>query len=144
MNISPFQDHEPLSEINMTPFVDVLLVLLIIFMITAPIVHHVIQVDLPEETYNRDKINLLQDPLRVVIDQAGLVYIGDEHIGNLQSPENGAIFQKKIQEWAKTQKDPFVDIEADKNVIYGEIIPVIARLKEMNIGLNLVITPKTK
>ena len=50
-----WEENEPLSEINVTPFVDVLLVLLIIFMVTAPIVNHVIQVDLPEDSYNQDK-----------------------------------------------------------------------------------------
>ena len=61
--------NEPLSEINVTPFVDVLLVLLIIFMVTAPIVNHVIQVDLPEDSYNQDKMKPMQKPLRVVIDK---------------------------------------------------------------------------
>ncbi len=46
-----WEENEPLSEINVTPFVDVLLVLLIIFMVTAPIVNHVIQVDLPQDSY---------------------------------------------------------------------------------------------
>ena len=65
-----WEENEPLSEINVTPFVDVLLVLLIIFMVTAPIVNHVIQVDLPEDSYNKDVMKPLQEPLKLVIDKS--------------------------------------------------------------------------
>ena len=74
--------NEPLSEINVTPFVDVLLVLLIIFMVTAPIVNHVIQVDLPEDSYNQDKMKPMQEPLRVVIDKSGVLYLANTRIGD--------------------------------------------------------------
>ena len=76
-----WEENEPLSEINVTPFVDVLLVLLIIFMITAPIVNHVIQVDLPEDSYNQDVMKPLQEPLRVVIDKAWVLYLVLTRIG---------------------------------------------------------------
>ena len=76
-----WEENEPLSEINVTPFVDVLLVLLIIFMVTAPIVNHVIQVDLPEDSYNQDVMKPLQEPLKVVIDKAGVLYLGNTRIG---------------------------------------------------------------
>ena len=63
MGNSQWQENEPLSDINVTPFVDVLLVLLIIFMITAPIVNHVIKVDLPKDSYSQDKMKPVQKPL---------------------------------------------------------------------------------
>ena len=72
--------NEPLSEINVTPFVDVLLVLLIIFMVTAPIVNHVIQVDLPQDSYNKDVMKPLQEPLKLVIDKSGILYLSLIHI----------------------------------------------------------------
>ena len=140
-----WEENEPLSEINVTPFVDVLLVLLIIFMVTAPIVNHVIQVDLPEDSYNQDVMKPLQEPLKVVIDKAGVLYLGNTRIGGSKDDESQRILQDKIRQWTKKQKQPWmVDVEADEKVNYGEIVPVIARLKELHVSMNLVIRPRPK
>ena len=140
-----WEENEPLSEINVTPFVDVLLVLLIIFMVTAPIVNHVIQVDLPEDSYNKDKMKPMKEPLKVVIDKAGVLYLGNTRIGNSQDDETQRILQDKILQSTKSMKQPWlVDLEADEKVDYGAIVPVIARLKELNVSMNLVIRPKPK
>ena len=140
-----WEENEPLSEINVTPFVDVLLVLLIIFMVTAPIVNHVIQVDLPEDSYNQDTMKPMQEPLRVVIDKAGVLYLGNTRIGGSKDDESHRILQDKIRQWTKGRRQPWlVDVEADEKVVYGAIVPVIARLKEQKVNMNLVIRPKRK
>ena len=140
-----WEENEPLSEINVTPFVDVLLVLLIIFMVTAPIVNHVIQVDLPEDSYNQDTMKPMQEPLRVVIDKAGVLYLGNTRIGGSKDDESHRILQDKIRQWTKGRRQPWlVDVEADEKVDYGSIVPVIARLKEQKVNMNLVIRPKRK
>ena len=140
-----WEENEPLSEINVTPFVDVLLVLLIIFMVTAPIVNHVIQVDLPEASYNQDTMKPMQEPLRVVIDKAGVLYLGNTRIGGSKDDESHRILQDKIRQWTKGRRQPWlVDVEADEKVDYGAIVPVIARLKEQKVNMNLVIRPKRK
>ena len=137
--------NEPLSEINVTPFVDVLLVLLIIFMVTAPIVNHVIQVDLPEDSYNQDKMKPMQEPLRVVIDKSGVLYLANTRIGDSNEEMTQRVLEDKIKQWTKGQKQPWlVDVEADEKVDYGSIVPVIARLKELKVSMNLVIRPKSK
>ena len=137
--------NEPLSEINVTPFVDVLLVLLIIFMVTAPIVNHVIQVDLPEDSYNQDKMKPMQKPLRVVIDKSGVFYLANTRIGDSNEEMTQRVLEDKIKQWTKGQKQPWlVDVEADEKVDYGSIVPVIARLKELKVSMNLVIRPKSK
>ena len=137
--------NEPLSEINVTPFVDVLLVLLIIFMVTAPIVNHVIQVDLPEDSYNQDKMKPMQKPLRVVIDKFGVLYLANTRIGDSNEEMTQRVLEDKIKQWTKGQKQPWlVDVEADEKVDYGSIVPVIARLKELKVSMNLVIRPKSK
>ena len=137
--------NEPLSEINVTPFVDVLLVLLIIFMVTAPIVNHVIQVDLPEDRYNQDKMKPMQKPLRVVIDKSGVLYLANTRIGDSNEEMTQRVLEDKIKQWTKGQKQPWlVDVEADEKVDYGSIVPVIARLKELKVSMNLVIRPKSK
>ena len=133
------------SEINITPLVDTLLVLLIIFMVTAPIVNHVIQVDLPEDSYNQDKMKPMQKPLRVVIDKSGVLYLANTRIGDSNEEMTQRVLEDKIKQWTKGQKQPWlVDVEADEKVDYGSIVPVIARLKELKVSMNLVIRPKSK
>ena len=140
-----WEENEPLSEINVTPFVDVLLVLLIIFMVTAPIVNHVIQVDLPQDSYNKDVMKPLQEPLKLVIDKSGILYIGKTRIGDSAEEESQIILKDRVTQWTKGRKQPWlVDVEADEKVDYGSIVPVIARLKELNVSMNLVIRPKPK
>ena len=140
-----WEQNEPLSDINITPFVDVLLVLLIIFMVTAPIVNHVIQVDLPEDSYNQDKMKPMQQPLRVVIDKSGVLYLGNTRIGGSTKEKSQRVLEDKIKQWTKGQKQPWlVDVEADERVNYGSIVPIIARLKELKVSMNLVIRPKPK
>ena len=140
-----WEENEPLSEINVTPFVDVLLVLLIIFMVTAPIVNHVIQVDLPQDSYNKDVMKPLQEPLKLVIDKSGILYIGKTRIGDSAEDESQIILKDRVTQWTRGKKQPWlVDVEADEKVDYGSIVPVIARLKELDVSMNLVIRPKPK
>ena len=140
-----WEENEPLSEINVTPFVDVLLVLLIIFMVTAPIVNHVIQVDLPQDSYNKDVMKPLQEPLKLVIDKSGILYIGKTRIGDSTEEEIQIVLKDRVQQWTRGRKQPWlVDVEADEKVDYGSIVPVIARLKELDVSMNLVIRPKPK
>ncbi len=140
-----WEENEPLSEINVTPFVDVLLVLLIIFMVTAPIVNHVIQVDLPQDSYNKDLMKPLQEPLKLVIDKSGILYIGKTRIGDSNEEESQIVLKDRVTQWTRGKKSPWlVDVEADEKVDYGSIVPVIARLKELDVSMNLVIRPKPK
>ena len=140
-----WEENEPLSEINVTPFVDVLLVLLIIFMVTAPIVNHVIQVDLPQDSYNKDVMKPLQEPLKLVIDKSGILYIGKTRIGDSAEEESQIVMKDRVTQWTRGKKQPWlVDVEADEKVDYGSIVPVIARLKELDVSMNLVIRPKPK
>ena len=140
-----WEENEPLSEINVTPFVDVLLVLLIIFMVTAPIVNHVIQVDLPQDSYNKDVMRPLQEPLKLVIDKSGILFIGKTRIGDSAEEESQTVLKDRVTQWTRGKKQPWlVDVEADEKVDYGSIVPVIARLKELDVSMNLVIRPKPK
>ena len=140
-----WEENEPLSEINVTPFVDVLLVLLIIFMVTAPIVNHVIQVDLPQDSYNKDVMKPLQEPLKLVIDKSGILYIGKTRIGDSTEEESQIVLKDRVTQSTREKKQPWlVDVEADEKVDYGSIVPVIARLKELDVSMNLVIRPKPK
>ncbi|MGA1599338.1 MAG: biopolymer transporter ExbD [bacterium] len=145
MSSSPLQENDNLSEINVTPFVDVLLVLLVIFMVTAPILNHVVQVDLPQDSFSQDKIKPMEDPLRVVVDREGVLYLDDAKIGLSAQSEIQQQFQEEVRRWKEKKSEPWlVDLEADENVRYGALVPVIARLKELGVSLNLVIQPKPR
>ena len=112
-------------------------------MVTAPIVNHVIQVDLPQDSYNKDVMKPLQEPLKLVIDKSGILYIGKTRIGDSAEEESQIVLRDRVTQWIRGKKQPWlVDVEADEKVDYGSIVPVIARLKEMDVSMNLVIRPK--
>jgi biopolymer transport protein TolR len=134
------QENDSISDINMTPFVDVLLVLLVIFMVTAPIVNQAIQIELPKDSYKDDKAQEL-DPLRVVINAENEIFVGKNKIGDLKGKDWVKSFQAKVDSWKQGNGPWFADVEADERVAYGVLIPIIARLKEMEVNLNLVIQP---
>lgn len=141
MKLQPWHEDDAMSDINLTPFVDVLLVLLIIFMITAPIITQMVQVDLPQDSYNKDGSSV-DKTLRVLVDKSGVIYVNNEKIGEDLKGKNQAKFQQMIVDWTSQKPGKvFVDVEADENARYGALVPVIARLKEMEVGLNLIIDP---
>lgn len=146
MNSSSWQENELVSDINVTPFVDVLLVLLIIFMVTAPIINRVVQVELPKDSYNQDKQKPMQESVRVVIDRKGVLYWGDVEIGTIAEEKWEKKFKDRLQQELARSQDSLksVDLEADEQVRYGELVPVIARLKEAGVSMNLVIRPKAR
>jgi len=114
-------------------------------MVTAPIVNHVIQVDLPQDSYNKDVMKPLQEPLKLVIDKSGILYIGKTRIGDSAEEESQIVLKDRVTQWTGGKKQPWlVDVEADEKVDYGSIVPVIARLKELDVSMNLVIRPKPK
>ena len=136
------QENDSISDINMTPFVDVLLVLLVIFMVTAPVINQAIQVELPKDSYKDEQAQEL-DPLRVVINADKEIFVGDNKIGDLNGKGWVDSFQTKVGAWKQGSGPWFADVEADENVAYGVLIPIIARLKEMEVNLNLVIQPES-
>jgi biopolymer transport protein ExbD len=136
-----WQESEPISDINMTPFVDVLLVLLVIFMVAAPVINHAIQVELPKDSYQEEATSS-PEPLRVVVNADRLLFVGDEEIGELVDRRWVVAFQSRVRDWKQGPGPWYADVEADASVAYGALVPVIARLKELEVNLNLVIQPE--
>lgn len=135
MNLAPgngrrSRGRAPMSEINVTPFVDVMLVLLIIFMITAPLLVTGVPVDLPESRANA--LDQDQEPVQISIDQEGRIYLDDEEMSR-----NG--LATRLNEIAANQspEDPrMIMLRGDKTLDYGLIMGVMGELNRA--GLNRV------
>ncbi len=110
---------KPFSEINVTPFVDVMLVLLIIFMVTAPLLTVGVQVDLPET--NADTLQSDNEPLEVTIDASGNIFIQETEIGISELvPKMKAITENRL--------DPKIYVRGDEAIDYGQIMMVLGEL----------------
>ena len=110
---------DPISEINVTPFVDVMLVLLIIFMVTAPLLTVGVQVDLPESS--ADSLSEDQEPLTLTINSKGEVFVQEHQVK----------FEKivpKILAIANNRTDTRIYVRGDKTINYGRVLEVMGRL----------------
>tara|TARA_B100001029_G_C14784403_1_gene298328 strand:- start:9 stop:425 length:417 start_codon:yes stop_codon:yes gene_type:complete len=112
-------EKEPISEINVTPFVDVMLVLLIIFMVTAPLLTVGVQVDLPETS--ADTLPEENEPLTLTINAKGEVFIQETKIEfkNLI---------KKILAVSNNRTDTRIYVRGDKTINYGRVLEVMGML----------------
>ena len=122
-----------MSDINVTPFVDVMLVLLIIFMVTAPMMMQGVEVNLPQTTTKRIKSQ--EDPLILTITKKEEIFI-ETHRIKLDDLEKKAL---KIFE---NRRDKEILLKADKDVAYGFVIKVVSRIKNAGIEkLGMVTEP---
>ena len=113
--------HRPMAEINVTPFVDVTLVLLIIFMVAAPLLTAGVPVELPKSEGSELKAE--HEPLTVTVDPQGKIFIQETEIplGDLQ-PKLSAITQ------ARQGLDEAIFVRGDKATNYGELMRVMGRI----------------
>ena len=112
-------EREPMSELNVTPFVDVMLVLLIIFMVTAPLLTVGVQVDLPETS--ADTLPEESEPLTLTINSKGEVFIQETKI-----EFNNLI--KKILAVSNNRTDTRIYVRGDKTINYGRVLEVMGIL----------------
>ncbi len=112
-----YQIKKSISEINVTPFVDVMLVLLIIFMVTAPLLTAGIKVNLPESSSILK--NEKNDPVTVTMNSNGEIFIQKKKF----SPDS---LIKKLSALKAQNKDLKIYIKGDKNLNYGKIMSLMA------------------
>jgi biopolymer transport protein TolR len=123
--------RQALSEINVTPFVDVMLVLLIIFMVTAPLMQQGIDVDLPQA---KGKELSPTERIIITVKKSGKIYVNKSSV-TLKS------LKTKLSK--KTNKEVF--LKADKDVPYGLVVMVMGELREIGIEkLGMVTEPKAR
>jgi biopolymer transport protein TolR len=110
---------EPISEINVTPFVDVMLVLLIIFMVTAPLLTVGVQVDLPETS--ADTLPDDMEPLTLTINAKGEIFIQETKV------EYEKIIAK-IMAVSNNRTDTRIFVRGDKTINYGRVLEIMGML----------------
>jgi len=123
-----------MSDINVTPMVDVMLVLLIIFMVTAPMMLQGVEVDLPQTTTKNIKTK--EEPLFLSINKNQEIFLEEDRM-KLEDLE------MKIRTISKYRRDKGILLRADRQVPYGFVIRVIARLKRAGIDkVGMVTEPE--
>jgi len=119
-----------MADINVTPLVDVMLVLLIIFMVTAPLLTAGVAVNLPD---SRAKgLDQDQKPVTISIDKSGALFVDDDPVGDAILPDVLADVAKK----GTPDKPPQVFLRADRSLDYGRVMRVMGELNHA--GLNRV------
>jgi len=110
------QGAQPISEINVTPLVDVMLVLVVIFILTAPLLTSAIKLDLPQSAAAKP----VQTPvaLTLVVDRTGQVFLADQAV----TPERLA---QQLRQTAQANPDTELRLRADAQVPYGRIVEVM-------------------
>ena len=110
-------DNEPLAEINMVPLIDVMLVLLIIFMVTAPLLTHAVKVDLPKASSQRNEVK--PETINLSIKADGSVYWNAD-------PVNAAAWQARMDAAARQSPQPEIHIRADGGLAYRNVAQIMA------------------
>jgi biopolymer transport protein TolR len=109
--------YRPMADINMTPFIDVMLVLLIIFMVAAPLLATGVPIDLPQT--KAAALNVDQKPLSVAVDEKGAVFVMDQPVDMNQLAD-------KLKELAKSGFDERIYVRGANQVNYGKIAEVMS------------------
>jgi biopolymer transport protein TolR len=109
--------HAPMADINMTPFIDVMLVLLIIFMVAAPLLATGVAVDLPQT--KAGQLNIDQKPVAIAIDEKGQVFLMDQPV------EMGQLVEQ-LKTAAKQGFDERIYVRGSKAVNYGRVAEVMS------------------
>ena len=117
----------PMSDINMTPLIDVMLVLLVIFLVTAPLMASSLRLNLPEA----GQAGAAEPPkaLTVALDQNQQIFVGDQRVSRDE-------LRQRAQQAAQTAPDTLVKLSADTTVPYGRVVELIAVLQDA--GLHQV------
>jgi len=109
--------YAAMADINMTPFIDVMLVLLIIFMVAAPLLSSGVPIDLPQT--KAAALNVDQKPLSVSIDDKGGVFLADQPVVVEQLPE-------RLKALAKDGYDERIYVRASRGVVYGRVAEIMS------------------
>lgn len=111
------QDAPPMSEINVTPLVDVMLVLLVIFMLTAPLLTSAVRLDLPSA--DAPPAAAAPAPLTLALDAKGALFLNDR-------PMTSEQLRERLQDAARLNPETELQLRADQALAYGKVVEVMA------------------
>jgi biopolymer transport protein TolR len=127
---------EPLADINVTPFVDVMLVLLIIFMVTAPLIQTGVDVNLPQ-TRSTHAVAVKENDVVLTVDDKKQIFIGKNKI-------DMNVLSAKLKEIYKNKKEKELYLRADQKLPYGFVVKVMALVKNAGIDkMGMITDPET-
>ena len=127
-------DDEVMSEINMTPLVDVMLVLLIIFMVTAPLIQSGVKVDLPRA--QAQQMEHAEEKLVLKITHDRKIYLGDTAV-------DPARLEQLLLHNARVQKDKEIYLQADRSLPYGLVVQIMATARRAGVeSLGMITEPE--
>ncbi len=134
--------RKPMSEINVVPYIDVMLVLLVIFMVTAPMFNQGVQVDLPEAPSEPIKDFMEQDePFIVSVDQLGKIYVNKS-----SNPERALTldeFKQLVPGMLAQEPSQQAYVKGDQNVMYGRVVKVMVALQNAGVpSVGLISQPE--
>lgn len=121
MSLSALRRRRPVSEINVTPFVDVMLVLLVIFMVTAPLLYQGVDVKLPET--NTQPLRIRNEPLVLSVQKGGEVFIGRKVIPLDE-------LRVKLEAIFESRDSTELFLRADRDAPYGLVVRAIAAARQ--------------
>ncbi|PIR17382.1 MAG: protein TolR [Deltaproteobacteria bacterium CG11_big_fil_rev_8_21_14_0_20_49_13] len=128
--------NKPLAEINVIPFCDILLVLLIIFMITAPLMQQGLDVNLPQASapsISREKADII-----LTMRKNGDIFVGDD-----PAPVTIGFLEKKLGDVYKSKEKKDLFIRADTDIMYGDVVKVMTLAKSAGIlRIGMVTQPE--
>jgi biopolymer transport protein TolR len=130
------QDESVLADINVTPLVDVMLVLLIIFMITAPMLHQGIEVALPKAEAEAMQLKI-DDPIVLSINRDGIVYIQEEPVHPTQLME-------RLLPLVQARQGETVFLKGDRDLPYGQVVELLDILHRGGIEQIGMVTERPK
>ncbi|TFW27692.1 biopolymer transporter ExbD [Massilia arenosa] len=135
-SFNPSRPHQMMSDINVTPMVDVMLVLLVIFILTAPMFTHAIRLDLPQAQAAVAPPH--GQPVTVSLDAAGQIYWNDERV-------DAAGFEARLAEAAALPEPPELQLRADRATRYEAVAEVMAAAQAHGLTrLGFVTDPRKK
>jgi biopolymer transport protein TolR len=123
----PGARYRPMADINVTPLVDVMLVLLVVFMVTAPLLTVGVPVDLPQT--QAPPINEPKEPTVITVNKEGDIYIQDSTV-----PMDGLV--EKLQAITNSNPDAVLYVRGDKDINYGKVLEVMSLIS--NAGFHKV------
>ncbi|OGG97669.1 MAG: hypothetical protein A2508_04400, partial [Candidatus Lambdaproteobacteria bacterium RIFOXYD12_FULL_49_8] len=120
---------------NVTPFVDVLLVLVVVLLVASPFLHRQINIDLPKEQV-KERNTKAEERLIISLNKKGALFLGSEEFSEKE-------LYKKVHRWVAAHPGQRVFIRADKSVKYQEVVHLMAKLKEAGANrLGLLVAEK--